>query len=262
MNKIGRQLQKIKAENRIGLMTHAVIGYPAIDDSIRIVKAMVEAGADFIELQIPFSDPVADGPTLMRANQKALENGMTTKQTMQIMDGLSKVVDIPLLFMTYFNILLQYGVEKFCKDASKYGCSGLIVPDIPLDEEPSEHFISFCEKYNLISVRVLSPASTEERIRKNAAIAPDGFMYFVSRKGITGAQSALHAELRSNVQKLKQYFTIPIAVGFGISKSEQIQSLKGIADIAVVGSEISNVYEQKGLEAVSDFVKQLKNAAS
>jgi len=264
MNKIDRQLKKIQTEKRMGLMTHTVLGYPSVDESIRIVKAMVKAGADFIELQIPFSDPVADGPTLMRANKKALENGMTTEQAMQIMAGLNKVVDIPLLFMTYFNIVLQYGVEKFCKNASKFGCSGLIIPDIPLDEEQTEHFIEISEKYGLVPVRLLSPASTEGRIKKNAKIAQNGFVYFVSKKGTTGASIELGLDLKENIDKLKKYFNIPIAVGFGISKPEHIHALKGIADIVVVGSEVTNVYDsaEQGQKIiyVKNFIKSLTQA--
>ena len=261
MNKIDEQLEKIKQEKRIGLMTHVVIGYPNIDESIRLVKTMSKAGADFIELQIPFSDPVADGPTLMRANQGSLDNKTTVKQSIQLMQELNKVVEIPLLFMTYFNIVLQYGVEKFCRHAKSAGCAGWIVPDIPLDEEPAEHFIALCKKYNLVPVRLLSPASTTERIKKNAGFADNGFMYFVSRKGITGSQHDLNKQLKSHVKKLKQYFTIPVAVGFGISKPGHIKDLKGIADIAVVGSEITNIYEKKGIKAVSSFIKKLKDAA-
>ena len=231
MTAIEEQLQKIKAQNRLGLMTHIVVGYPNLEESRRLVLAMAEAGADFIELQIPFSDPVADGPTLMRANQESLKQGTTVAQAMQLMGELAAATPIPLLFMTYFNIVFRYGVERFCQDAQQAGCAGLIVPDIPIEEEHREHFILRAKQSRLSVIRVISPASTERRLRLNAQHA-EGFVYFVSRKGVTGAQANLDAELAQNLQKIRQYISLPIAVGFGISQPEHIVAIKGTADIA------------------------------
>ena len=263
MNSIGQQLQKIKAANRLGLMTHIVVGYPTMGESRKLVLAMVEAGADFIELQIPFSDPMADGPTLMRANQVALEQGATVAKAMELMADLAPAVGIPLLFMTYFNIVHHYGVAKFCQDAFAAGASGLIVPDMPLDEEPSEHFISAAEQAGLTVIRLLSPASNERRIKLNADLAKD-FIYFVSRKGITGAQTELDPELQNHLKTVKSFTSLPLAVGFGISSPAHIKSLKGLAEIAVVGSAAVNVYDQAGadekIKAVKDFVKTLSQA--
>lgn len=260
MNTIDQQLQKIKVENRLGLMTHIVVGYPTLTESRYLVLAMAEAGADFIELQIPFSDPVADGPTLMQANQTALEQGTTVAQAMELMAELAPTVGIPLLFMTYFNIVHHYGVDKFCQAAARAGASGLIVPDMPLDEEPSEHFISAAEQAGLTVIRLLSPASTEKRLRRNAALAK-GFVYFVSRKGITGARAELDSELAQQLARMKKFFTVPVAVGFGLSKPEHVAALKGRAEIAVVGSELINVYNRadkgRGVEAIKDFIKNL-----
>lgn len=260
MKIIVAQLQKIQSEKRLGLMTHIVVGYPSIDESRALVMAMAEAGVDFIELQIPFSDPVADGPTLMQANQIALEGGVTVRAAMELMAELAPRVGIPLIFMTYFNIVHHYGAERFCADAAAAGASGLIVPDIPLDEEPQEHFISATEKHDITAVRLLSPASTEHRLKLNAGLAKD-FVYFVSRKGITGAQSELDSELRSHLQRVKQFITVPLAVGFGISKPEHLETLKGHAEIAVIGSAVLNAYNQagpgKGVGAVKNFISGL-----
>ena len=260
MNTIARQLQKIKAENRLGLMTHIVVGYPSLAESRKLVLAMAEGGADFIELQIPFSDPVADGPVLMRANQVALANGATVAQALELMANLSSQAKIPLLFMTYFNIAHHYGVAKFCQAAANAGASGLLVPDMPLDEEPNEQFIKAAEENGLTAIRLLSPASNERRIKLNAAIAKD-FIYFVSRKGITGAQAELDPELRDHLKRVKKFSDLPLAVGFGISSPAHVAALKGWAEIVVVGSAAVNVYDQaetgNKIEAVKDFISGL-----
>src|SRR5258708_193254 len=140
MNLIDQKLQEIKRNKKIGLMTHVVVGYPSLEETVSIVKTMADAGVDFIELQIPFSDPLADGPTIMQACEKALENGTRVKDAFAVMRQLSREVGIRLLFMTYYNIVFRYGVEKFCKDAKDAGAAGLIVPDMPIDEEAEEHF--------------------------------------------------------------------------------------------------------------------------
>ncbi len=257
MTSIKNQLAKIKAENRLGLMTHLVVGYPSLEQSRALALAMAEAGVDFIELQIPFSDPMADGPTLMRANQIALENGATVRQAFNLMRDLSNQAKIPLIFMTYFNIIFHFGTDKFCAEAAASGIAGLIVPDIPLDEEPQEHFIAAAEQHSLTAIRLLSPASNERRIRLNVSLAKD-FIYFVSRKGITGAQSELDPKLQDHLKIVKKFSNLPLAVGFGISSPVQVAALKGRAEIAVIGSEIANVYDraekESGLDAVRDFL--------
>ncbi|MFA6106540.1 MAG: tryptophan synthase subunit alpha [Patescibacteria group bacterium] len=260
MNKINSQLNKIKRENRLGLMTHIVIGYPSLKESLGLAKLMARLGVDFIELQLPFSDPMADGPTIMAANKAALDNGTKVKDCFKVMKELSRQVDIPLIFMGYFNTVHSYGAEKFCCDARQAGASGLIFPDIPLEEEKEEHFIKSAKMNNLIPIRLLSPASTPLRMKKNAEVA-DGFLYFVGRKGTTGAKARLDSELNFHLKKLKKYFNIPIAVGFGISKPEHIRALKGRAEIAVIGSACLNAYDSspkgQGLKAMEKFLKPL-----
>ncbi|MCK4744740.1 tryptophan synthase subunit alpha [Candidatus Parcubacteria bacterium] len=261
MNRINLQLEKIKQEKRVGIMAHIVCGYPNLSESRKFIKLMESCGVDFIELQIPFSDPMADGPTIMQANQAALDSGIKVKDCFRLMKEMSREVEIPLIFMGYFNTVFNYGVEKFCKDAREAGCSGLIFPDIPLEEECSEYFIKYAKENNLILIRVLSPASTIERIKKNAKIA-DGFLYFVGRKGITGQKSALDKNLSANLKKIRKYFNIPIAVGFGISEKKHIKALKNEAEIAVIGSAVLNAYNsaKKGqeLKEVEKFLKSLK----
>lgn len=260
MNTIQKQLEKIKTEKRIGLMTHVVIGYPTLNDTIKLIKIMVENGVDFVELQIPFSDPLADGPTIMRACEKSLKNGTRVADAFKVMKELSSQVPIPLLFMAYYNNVFKYGVEKFCRDAEAVGTSGLIVPDMALDEEKEEHFLANCKKYNLSNIQVISPASTNGRLKKNAVVA-NGFVYCTARQGITGAEEQLSPDLTSYLKKAKKIFPIPIAVGFGISKKEHIKMLTPHADIAVIGSafiDIINKSDKEDMEKnIEQFIKNL-----
>ena len=261
MNKIDKKLGEIKSRKRIGLMTHVVVGYPSLDETVTIVKTMAENGVDFVELQIPFSDPLVDGTTIMKACEESLSNGTKVADAFKIMKKLSLVAEIPLLFMSYYNTVFQYGVEEFCKDAKETGASGLIVPDMPIDEEDQEHFYEFAKKYDLHTIQVISPASTNERLEKNTKIA-NGFVYCTARQGTTGAKTELDPTLVAYLNRVKQFVTTPIAVGFGISKKEHIQALQGIADIAVIGSAIIDIVAHSAIQnrtqKIADFISGLK----
>jgi len=261
MNKIDLKLKELKKKKRLGLMTHVVVGYPSLPKTISLVKVMDESRVDFVELQIPFSDPLADGPTIMKACEKSLANGTKVKDAFDIASKLSKEVSASLLFMAYFNTVFKYGVEKFCKDSKEAGISGLIVPDMPIEEEKCENFMKFCQKYELKHIRVISPASTSERLTKNAKIE-NGFVYATARQGITGIGKKLNPDTISYLSNLREYFKIPIAVGFGISKKSDLKLIKPYAEIAVVGSaiiEIINKSEYKSLEKnVTSFINSIK----
>ncbi|MBI5122548.1 tryptophan synthase subunit alpha [Candidatus Roizmanbacteria bacterium] len=260
MNKLDDKLQEIKQRKNIGLMAHVVIGYPSMIETVSIVKTMAESGVDIVELQIPFSDPLADGPTIMKACERSLANGTKVKDAFTIMKTLSSQVSIPLLFMAYFNTVFVYGVEKFCRDAKAAGAAGLIVPDMPLDEESEERFYFYCKKYNLYTIQVLSPASTENRLQKNAVVA-NGFVYCTARQGTTGAKDQLDPKLGSYLQKMRKYFSVPIAVGFGIFKKEHLKILESNADIAVIGSAVIDLINdsprEKRQENLRRFFKEL-----
>ena len=240
MNPIDRQLEMIKQSKRLGLMTHVVVGYPLLSETLKLVKAMEKSGADFVELQIPFSDPLADGPTIMRACEKALENGTKVQDAFDLAQKLSKEVKIPLLFMGYYNTVFKYGADRFCNDAVKVGISGLIIPYIPIEEERSEQFIHSCQKHNLYNIRVISPSATLDRLKKNAKIAK-GFVYCTARQGITDAKKELDPQIARYLKEVRKYFKIPIAAGFGISSKERVDLIRAYADIAVVGSAIIDV---------------------
>lgn len=240
MNKIDQQLAKIKAENRIGLMTHVVVGYPSLKETVSLVETMADTGVDFVELQIPFSDPLADGSTIQHACETSLANGTKVADAFAVAKELSQKVDIPLLFMGYFNTVLQYGIEKFCADAASIGIAGLIIPDVPLEAAEHEGFLKACKKYGLHNIITLSPASTDDRLRKNATIA-SGFAYCMARQGITGVQDTLDPQTANYLARVQEHINTPLAVGFGISKPEHIKALRDHADIAVIGSAIINI---------------------
>ena len=261
MNKLDLKLNEIKKRGKIGLMAHTVIGYPSLKKTYDIVLAMAEAGADIIELQIPFSDPLADGPTIMKACEQSLRNGTKVKDAFQVAKKLSEKIKTPLLFMCYYNTVFKYGVENFCADASEVGITGLIVPDMPLDEEKQEHFYEYARKYNLHTIRVISPASTDKRLKMNAEKA-SGFVYSTARQGITGARNNLDPTLNNYLNKVKKFFQIPLAVGFGISKKEHVEALVGHADIAIVGSALIDIINKANkkdlLTDVGKFIKSLQ----
>lgn len=260
MNPIDKQLEKLRKERRLGFMTHVVVGYPSLDKTVSFVKIMEETGVDFIELQIPFSDPLADGPTIMKACETALKKGVRVRDAFIVANKLSKEIKVPLLFMAYYNTVFKYGTKKFCLDAKKVGVSGLIIPDIPLDEEHEEHFIEYCKGAGLKNIRVISPASTVNRLVQNAKIA-DGFVYCTARQGITGVEKELDLEITAFLKNVKKHFDIPVAVGFGMSNRDRVKQIESSADIVVIGSAIIDIINSSGQNAgrqIGDFLKSLK----
>lgn len=242
------------------LMTHIVAGYPNLETSKKLLKLMADNGADFVEIQIPFSDPVADGPTIMQANQKSLEAGTKVEDCFELMRlAVKNGSETKFLFMTYFNIVHHYGVEKFCKKAAECGCYGLIVPDMPIDEEPQEKYLENCKKYGLKAVQVISPLTPERRLKMIAKVA-DGFVYCVSKFGTTGQAGELNPQLSSYLKKVKKIIKVPLAVGFGISTRAHVDAVHREAEIAVIGSKIINILNESGgdLKKVEEFIKGLK----
>lgn len=255
MNSIDIRLRKIQKEKRIGLMTHVVVGYPSLFETVSLVETMERAGADFIELQIPFSDPLADGPTIMKACEKALRKGVRVRDAFRVAAQLKKKVEVPLLFMAYYNNVFKYGVKRFCTDAKKAGVSGLIIPDMPIDEEHGEHFFAACKKNNLYAIRVISPVSTIGRLKKNAKGAK-GFVYCMARQGTTGAQKKIDPNVVAFLKKVKEVFKIPVAVGFGISKKEHVDLLKRQVDIVIVGSAIIDAINRSNRKEIAKSTQQ------
>lgn len=248
----------------MGIMTHIVLGYPNLDESVRLVHAMIEAGVDFIELQIPFSDPLGDGPTIMHANHAALTGGMTVDKAFETMTMLADGSGIPLLFMTYYQIVFRRGAQKFCEEAARAGAAGLIIPDVPVDEEGHEHFFAAARSAGLVPMKFLSMVSTDIRVRR--VLEFGDFLYFFGQKGTTGARSTLHEDLEKNFRRVKAIQNVPIAVGFGISKTEHIKELRQLGvDVAVIGSAVLNIYHEapqgEGAGRVREYVRGLVEAA-
>ncbi len=264
MNGVDIQYKNINKEKRMGLMTHVVVGYPSMKDTRALVNMMAEEGADFIELQIPFSDPLGDGATIHEANTKALRAGIHVKDAFALVKTLREKdhIKIPLLFMTYMNIPFTYGLEKFCKDAQIAGVNGLIIPDYNLELESIDHFQKIASKYNLILIRFVSLESAPERMKfiADGIKGAQGFVYCFSTQGITGARAELDNYLKKHLRKVRKYFSLPLAVGFGISSAAHIRSLRDASDIAVVGSAMIKAFEKGGLQGARIKMRELKKA--
>ncbi|MBF0475408.1 MAG: tryptophan synthase subunit alpha [Deltaproteobacteria bacterium] len=243
---------------QIKIMSHLVAGYPSLAESEKIALAMAGAGVSYIEIQIPFSDPVADGPTIAAANRHALDRGTSVTDCFELMTRLKEQVSIPLLFMSYYNILFRHGVDAFCARAAAAGCWGLIVPDIPFDEEPGNGYLAACAKWGLNPILVISPITPPDRLRAIGEMAK-GFVYCVSGFGITGQERNVSDETRDYLARARQYISRPLALGFGISSRDQIVAAAELADIVVIGSKIINLYNQgsetEGLKKIIDFLQ-------
>lgn len=234
-------------------------GDPSLDVTEKIVNAMVEAGADLIELGIPFSDPTAEGPVIQGANLRALSGGVTTDKVFDMVEKIRKNTDVPMVFMTYANVVFSYGTERFCKRAQEVGIDGLILPDVPYEEK--EEFAEVADKYGLDLISLIAPTS-HERI---ATIAKDaeGFVYCVSSLGVTGMRSQITTDIGAMVKLVKAQKDIPCAVGFGISTPEQAKKMAVQADGVIVGSAIVKFCESYGADCVSyikEYVKSMKDA--
>jgi len=261
INPISLKLSEIKDAGRTGLMMHVVVGYPTLNDTSRLVELMDKCGVDLIELQIPFSDPLADGPTIMKACEVSLAGGFQVRNAFKLASELSEVINVPLIFMAYYNTVFKYGVEKFCRDAKRSGVSGLIVPDAAIEEEGQEHFIKYCRKYGLCNIRVISPVSTDDRLLENSKVG-SGFVYCMLRQGVTGARKNINLNSLNYLAKLQNYFEIPIAAGFGVSTREHVNLLSKYCDVVVVGSAFVNVISKsnKGnlLKNAENFINGLQ----
>lgn len=226
----------------MALIPYITAGFPDLPISEQIVLSFVEAGADLIEIGVPFSDPLADGATVQRASQVALGNGIRLTDCLDLVQRLRSVhgAATPLVLMTYYNPILQYGVEKFAADAAAVGVDGVIVPDLPVEE--GDELLAACQAYGRDLVFMVAPTSTGERIAAIAAKA-SGFIYCVSVTGVTGSRSEL-PDLRPYLERVRKRTTLPLAVGFGVSTAEHIRSVAAIADGVVVASALINALEQ------------------
>lgn len=248
-------LRKLRKEKEILLMTHIVIGYPSLEASFEIVQAMVEAGVDLMELQIPFSEPIADGPVILKANQQALARGITVRQCLDFGERVAHRFDIPFLFMTYYNILFKYGVARFAETTAAKGLKGAIVPDLPPEE--GREYLTAMEAHKLAPIFIFAPTSSDQRMQMIAGHAR-GFVYCVARKGVTGQQTEFSRQLDAYLARCRQATDLPLALGFGVKDKSDIGFLTGKADIAVIGTQTIRIVEEQGIDAVGNFIRDLR----
>ena len=234
-------------------------GDPDLETTAAAVRAAVANGADLIELGIPFSDPTAEGPVIQGANIRALSGGVTTDKIFDLVRDLRTDITVPMVFMTYANVVFSYGIERFCKRAAEVGMDGMILPDVPFEEK--EEFASVAEKYGLNLISLIAPTS-HERISMIAKEA-EGFVYCVSSLGVTGMRSQITTDIGAMVELVKAQKDIPCAVGFGISTPEQAKKMAAQADGVIVGSAIVKLCETHGADCVpyiKEYVKSMKDA--
>ena len=234
-------------------------GDPDLETTAKVVRAAAANGADLIELGIPFSDPTAEGPVIQGANLRALSGGVTTDKVFDLVKDLRTDVTIPMVFMTYANVVFSYGAEKFISTCQQIGIDGLILPDLPFEEK--DEFQPICDKYGVDLISLIAPTS-HERISMIAKQA-QGFIYVVSSLGVTGTRSEITTDLGAIVDVIRQNTDVPCAIGFGISNPEQAKKMAALSDGAIVGSAIIKILEKHGRDSadkVGEFVKSMKDA--
>ena len=234
-------------------------GDPDLETTAAVVRSAVKNGADLIELGIPFSDPTAEGPVIQGANLRALSGGVTTDQIFDLVRVLRNDVTVPMVFMTYANVVYSYGAEIFISTCQKIGIQGLILPDLPYEEK--EEFLDLCHRYEVDLISLIAPTS-DDRIAMIAEEA-EGFVYLVSSMGVTGTRAEIQTDLTSIVETIREHTKIPCAIGFGIARPEQARAMAALSDGAIVGSAIIKIIEQYGRDAavpVGEYVKRRKDA--
>jgi tryptophan synthase alpha chain len=267
-SKITQAFEQARCEGRGVLIPYFMCGYPSAARSVELALAAAEAGADIIELGMPFSDPLADGATIQHAGHVALERGMTIKGCLEVAHQVSAQSNIPLVLMGYYNPVMSYGIERFCQDAADNGACALIIPDLPPEESIPLRLAA--EEHGLSLVFLLPPTTPGERITfiaKLAAAGPGTFIYCVSLAGVTGARSTLPPYLRSFIARVYGYtkdYHLPLAIGFGLSTPEHIAEVTGYADGAVVASALINLIDQceegQQVETVKRYIQSLRSA--
>lgn len=255
---MNKGIEKAFSEGKafIGFITS---GDPDLETTEKIVYAMDHAGCDLIELGIPFSDPTAEGPVIQEANVRALSNGVTTDKVFEMINRIRKNTDVPMVFMTYANVVYSYGIEKFCQKMVEGNISGMILPDVPFEEK--EEFDTVCKEYGLDLISMIAPTS-HQRIQTIAKEA-NGFIYCVSSLGVTGVRSKITTDIGAMVDLVREVTDVPVAVGFGISTPEQAKKMASQSDGAIVGSAIIKIIEKYGKDApqyVEAYVKEMVDA--
>lgn len=253
MNRINQKLQ----DTNTVLSIYFSAGYPNLNDTVQIIQELENNGVDMIEIGLPFSDPLADGPTIQASSTQALYNGMTTQILFEQLANIRKTVSIPLIIMGYFNPMLQYGMENFCKKCAEIGIDGLIIPDLPVDVYANE-FKAIFEQYDLINVFLITPQTSEERIRFIDSVS-DGFIYMVSSASVTGSQSGFGNTQENYFKRIADMnLRNPQIIGFGINNAETFNQATQFAKGAIIGSAFITNLTENGVESIENFVKGIR----
>lgn len=246
--------ERLKTKD-ILLMTHIVLGYPDFSASRDIVAAMVAAGVDLMELQIPFSEPMADGPVILKANQEALSSGARVQACIEFAADVVKAHGIPFLFMTYYNILYKYGIDDFAAAMAEAGVRGAIVPDLPPEE--GADYLDAMKRHGLSPIFIYAPTTPDPRMALIDRHA-DGFVYCVARKGVTGKDTQFSESLGGYLQRCRRATRLPLALGFGVREKADVDFLRGKVDIAVIGTQTIRLVNDAGIGAVAPFIRSLR----
>jgi tryptophan synthase alpha chain len=261
--RISKRFTDLRASGELGIVAYITAGDPSFDATLKYVLALAEAGADVIELGVPFSDPLADGPTIQRASERALKAGASLAGILDLVRRIRQSSQVPLVLFSYYNPILQMGLEKFASAAASAGADGVLATD--LTPEESEEYRRILAAHHLDTIFLGAPTSTDERLAKIAACS-SGFLYLISRTGVTGAKDALPGDLPALLRRARSVTQLPIAVGFGISLPGHVSVLGGLADAAVVGSAlVSEIEKAPSVEAAAtalgEHIRALKQAA-
>lgn len=265
MTRIEKKFQELQKKNQKALVTFVTAGDPSLSQTEKIVLQLEKSGADIIELGIPFTDPMADGPVIQLSSERSLKKGTTLPKILDLVAKLRQKTEIPLLLMGYFNPIHRMGLERFAKEAVRSGVDAVLVVDLPVEE--SEEFHKILKKHKINLVYLLTPTSDLNRVKKVSRVA-SGFIYYVSMTGITGAKLSNLKDVDKQVQKIKKTIRLPVCVGFGISKASQAKELSKKSDGVVVGSAIIKLLAQKNqssqqkLKSLAKFIQSLKKSLS
>lgn len=257
MNRIDKKFQDLKKSGKAAFIPYVTAGDPELDISTKIILTLSETGADIVEIGIPFSDPLADGPIIQAAVSRALDAGMTVKKVLSLVRAIRRKSEVPIILFTYLNPILKYGLRKFAADARSAGADGVLVLDLPPEE--SAEYKKIMDAAGLKTIYLVAPTSTDERIRKIARYST-GFIYCISRTGVTGLARSTSYELEGLVRRIRKHSKLPLAVGFGVSDRAQVQEMGRIADAVVVGSAIVKVIggePRNPVPAVKKFIQGL-----
>lgn len=259
-NRIDTVLQGLKSSGKTALVPFVTIGFPDVETSAALAEAVIEAGGDMLELGVPFSDPLADGPTIQQASFRALQHGVNVKTSLEVVSRLrARGIEAPLIFMGYLNPFLRYGLERFVGDAAEAGLDGVIVADLPTEE--AGPFQGVCQQHGIYLIPLLAPTSTDQRIAQ-ACKQAGGFIYCVSLTGVTGARRELASGLPQLVSRIRRHTHLPVLVGFGVSRREHLQAIGRYADGAIVASALLNAIgsspPDRVLQTAREFVGALR----